>query len=65
MPNEMKQLESLESRESRSATKEWKLNPVLADYAKEIFIFIVSLTKNHFKEKPRFLSHFCLFALFH
>ena len=63
MPNEMKQLESLET--FRNATKEWKLNPVLADYAKEIFIFIVSLTKNHFKEKPRFLSHFCLFALFH
>ena len=46
MPNEMKQLESLET--FRNATKEWKLNPVLADYAKEIFIGLGFFNKKSF-----------------
>ena len=48
VPNEIKQIEILEK--FRNARKQWKPKPVLAVYAKDIFIGLVSLIKNYFKE---------------
>ena len=40
------------------------LHPVLANYAKDIFIGLIFLIKNYFKQWPRFLFSFCLLDLF-